>query len=142
MVSIIIATHGKLAEGLLDSLELITGMKDNIRTLSLERSMDVTEYGRILSDTVKEMDDLSGVIVFTDLFLASPYNQAVLGYRNIGKDDKYYVVSGVNLPMLIEAVDLRAMGKDISEIVAEAVENGKEGIHNFMGEYGQSLSVS
>ena len=119
MVSIIIATHGKLAEGLLDSLELITGMKDNIRTLSLERSMDVTEYGRILSDTVKEMDDLSGVIVFTDLFLASPYNQAVLGYRNIGKDDKYYVVSGVNLPMLIEAVNLRAMGKDISEIVAE-----------------------
>ena len=82
--------------------------------------MDVTEYGRILSDTVKEMDDLSGVIVFTDLFLASPYNQAVWGYRNIGKDDKYYVVSGVNLPMLIEAVNLRAMGKDISEIVAEA----------------------
>ena len=113
MVSIIIATHGKLAEGLLDSLELITGMKDNIRTLSLERSMDVTEYGRILSDTVKEMDDLSGVIVFTDLFLASPYNQAVLGYRNIGKDKKYYVVSGLNLPMLIEAVNLRAMGKDI-----------------------------
>ena len=72
-------------------------------------------------------------IVFTDLFAASPYNQAALCANRI-KDVKIQLITGVNLPMIIEAINARMMGQDIEQITDAAFETAKVGIKNFWDE--------
>ena len=139
MIGLIVTGHGNFASGLTSSLKLIAGEPKNYVAVDFLESYSVDDLERELTKALDELKDCEGVLVLSDLGGGSPFKTAVMvGYPRGNVE----VVAGTNLPMLIEAVNLRAMGKDISEIVAEAVENGKEGIHSFMGEYGQSLSVS
>ena len=58
-------------------------------------------------------------------------------------NDKYHLL---DIDENDKEISVKEAVKDVKPVsythLAEAVENGKEGIHNFMGEYGQSLSVS
>ena len=141
MVGLLITGHGHFATGLGSSLRLITGNTENIEYVDFEADHSTETLAHNLNQAFDKLKDCDGVLVLSDLAGGSPFKTAV-ECKFARPEQKIEVIAGSNLPMLIEAVNLRAMGKDISEIVAEAVENGKEGIHNFMGEYGQSLSVS
>ena len=130
MVGFVIATHGKLASGFLDAVKLIIGEQENIGVFE---GNDVSEFGLKLEKLIRKEDDGDGVIVFTDLFAASPYNQAALCANRI-KDVKIQLITGVNLPMIIEAINARMMGQDIEQITDAAFETAKVGIKNFWDE--------
>ncbi|MCZ2731783.1 hypothetical protein [Lacticaseibacillus rhamnosus] len=49
-------------------------------------------------------------------------------------DVKIQLITGVNLPMIIEAINARMMGKDIDQITDAAYETAKIGIKNFWDE--------
>lgn len=133
MVGFVIATHGKLASGFLDAVKLIIGEQENIGEIGLFEGNDVSEFGLKLEKLIRKEDDGDGVIVFTDLFAASPYNQAALCANRI-KDVKIQLITGVNLPMIIEAINARMMGHDIEQITDAAFETAKVGIKNFWDE--------
>ena len=133
MVGFVIATHGKLASGFLDAVKLIIGEQENIGEIGLFEGNDVSELGLKLEKLIRKEDDGDGVIVFTDLFAASPYNQAALCANRI-KDVKIQLITGVNLPMIIEAINARMMGQDIEQITDAAFETAKVGIKNFWDE--------
>ena len=78
MVGFVIATHGKLASGFLDAVKLIIGEQENIGEIGLFEGNDISEFGLKLEKLIRKEDDGEGVVVFTDLFAASPYNQAAL----------------------------------------------------------------
>ena len=109
MVGFVIATHGKLASGFLDAVKLIIGEQENIGEIGLFEGNDVSEFGLKLEKLIRKEDDGDGVIVFTDLFAASPYNQAALCAN-------------------------RMMGQDIEQITDAAFETAKVGIKNFWDE--------
>lgn len=131
MVGFLIATHGKLAEGLLDSMTLIAGKQEKIETLSITHETSIEEFEVEMAQTIQSLDDGSGVIVFTDILLASPFNKATSCYRTIGNAHKFMVLSGVNLPMLLEAFSSRISGKNLDDITKDAVNAGREGVTEF-----------
>lgn len=133
MVGFVIATHGKLASGFLDAVKLIIGEQENIGEIGLFEGNDVSEFGLKLEKLIRQEDEGDGVIVFTDLFAASPYNQAALCASRI-KDVKIQLITGVNLPMIIEAINARMMGQNIEQITNAAFETAKVGIKNFWDE--------
>jgi PTS system mannose-specific IIA component len=127
MVGFVVATHGDLAEGFKSALSLIIGNPEKASFLGLREGNNVDEFGKKIVNEVNALDEGDGVIIFTDLFGASPFNQAAskLGQA---KDHNCKVVTGVSLPMLIEAVNSRMMGTNIEEILKDSLEAGRVGI--------------
>lgn len=131
MVSIIIATHGDFSQGILNAAETIMGKQDYCETLTLFHETSVDDFADEMKTKVEDAFEKSeSVVVFTDLFSATPYNQAAMNGRNRNKE-QYRVVCGVNLPMLVEAFNQRMLQEDIDSITDKAIEAGKTGINEF-----------
>ena len=94
MVGFLIATHGGFARGILDSIELIAGKQERIDTISILHETSIDAFGKELTDKIVELDDGEGVVVFCDLLLASPYNQATMSYRALQGKHEYRILSG------------------------------------------------
>lgn len=124
MIGIIIATHGKFSEEIVKSTELITGPTKNIKTLTLERADNIENFNDQFVKSVEELDEGDGVLVFTDLLGGSPCNVSNLNMRKY----KFQAITGVNFPMLMEAVMSRENDITVEELARKCLEVGKEGI--------------
>lgn len=133
MTGILIVTHGEMANGLMDSLSLIMGDQEACQTLGLKHGDDIGEFNEKIQAGICQLDTGDGVLVLVDLFSASPYNQAALSFNQL-KDHRYRLVSGVNLPMIIEAFNQRMIGSDLETMYQAAMTAGKDGIKEFLEE--------
>lgn len=125
MVGILIVTHGNFGEELLRSAELIVGKQEEVETLGLNHGDDVSELRSKVSEQIKLLDRGKGVLILTDLFGGSPSNVTAANM----KDGYFESLTGVNLPMLIEALDSR-MSEGLEAVVGRASEAGVTGIRN------------
>ena len=93
------------------------GTTNNIATVNLNPGDDVQELGTTIESAIKEVNQATGVIVLTDLVSASPYNQSVLITNGLEPElqEKVYVVGGVNLPMLLEAINHQILSTPVEE---------------------------
>jgi PTS system mannose-specific IIA component len=130
MAGIIVVTHGKMSEGIIDATNLIFGEIENLETINLLPKDEVSDLqGKILA-AHERVDQGDGVIIMVDLMSASPFNQASMAVNSLSpeKQEKTIVLTGVNLPMILEAANQNLIGADIED-AATAIENtGKEGI--------------
>ena len=127
MIGIVVMSHGGLAEGLVSASEVIMGPAQQVRTLSLRREGSVDELSSDFERVVNEVDTGDGVIVLCDLFGGSPCNVASMGLRSARN---YHLVSGANLPMLIEAINSRDEGLSPAALAQRCVESSHEGIRH------------
>lgn len=128
MFGIIIATHGQMSEGLKDAADVIVGMVDGIKTHSLVKGANVENLGQDLMTSIKEADEGEGVIIFTDLVSASPYNQSMIAINQLKDDHNVHVIAGVSLPMLLEAINHQLINTSIEEAVPLIVDQGTNGV--------------
>ncbi|BBM18790.1 PTS fructose transporter subunit IIA [Enterococcus avium] len=130
MLGIVIATHGKLSDGLKDAAEVIVGTTNNIATVNLNPGDDVQELGKQIEAAVKEVDKGAGVIVLTDLVSASPYNQSVLITNSLepGLQANVYVIGGVNLPMLLETINHQILSTPVEETAPAILAQGADSL--------------
>lgn len=71
------------------------------------------------------MDTSGGVLFLVDTWGGSPFNAA----SRIAVDkENYEVVTGVNIPMLVETFMARDDNPTFDELVALALETGREGV--------------
>jgi fructoselysine and glucoselysine-specific PTS system IIA component len=97
---ILIATHGKFAEGIKDSLQMITGIYDDIEAICAYSQKDI-DYRDLIESKVKEHDySTSNLLVITDLVGGSVNNE----FMKYIKDYPFYLVGGLNLGLLLELV--------------------------------------
>lgn len=127
MLGIVIVTHGALCEGLKSALEVIIGDTSNIATVSLQAQDDVNNLSEKIISAINEIDNEDGVVIACDVMCASPYNQALISKHKINKDN-IKIITGVNLPMLMELVNQQFVSADIDEAIVKSVESGKQGI--------------
>lgn len=126
MVGIIVMTHGSLSEGIVDAAELITGPVTQVETLSLRREDNVNDLNAAFLAALDRVDTGDGVLVLTDLLGGSPCNVASMNLR----ERSYRVLSGVNLPMFIEALSSRDTVASPEELQAACQEAGAQGVNN------------
>jgi PTS system mannose-specific IIA component len=124
MVGIVIATHGRLGEGLLDAMQMIAGEQERVETVALKEGDSIDELKEKLLNAVKQIDDGSGVLVFVDMFGASPSNAAAYLLN-----EHVEIVTGVNLPMLLEIANFRE-NSSLEELTTSAMNAGVESIKN------------
>ena len=124
-MKILLATHGNLGEGILESYQMISGETENIKTVKLTKS-GIGDFKEKLRNQLNELTVTEKVLVLCDLKGGTPYNESFMySLENPGKIE---VVTGVNLPMLIEIGFLAESGTETSYLVDTAVNVGKESI--------------
>ena len=95
---IIIASHGRFAEGIMDSLKMIAGEQDHVEPLCayIDRSVD---YSARIRQLVADHDyEKQALLVITDLLGGSVNNE----FMRFTEDYPFYLVSGLNLSLLLE----------------------------------------
>lgn len=125
MVGILLMSHGRMAEGMLDSSKLFFGDDiPQIKALCLMASDNPEEFDEKIRAAVEEIDDGQGVIAMCDLLGGTPCNRSALVLN-----DRLQVITGMNFSILLELLGKRMSVNDISEIdIPELIQVGKDGI--------------
>lgn len=137
MVGVIIVTHGEMAKGIESSIELIIGKQKQFATIGLYEGENFEEFKLKIKKTVEELDTGKGVIALVDLFGASPYNAVAYNMTSFQENNiPLRLVTGVNLPMVIEILMAREAVSNSHELYPTALSSGKEGIKEALEELG------
>ena len=117
MVGIIIASHGEFAEGILQSATMIVGEQENVAAVVLQPSEGPDDIRKKIEEAAASFDT-DEVLVLADLWGGTPFNQANSIYEQ--NKDKWAIVAGLSLPMLIEALTGR-YSRNESHAIARAI---------------------
>ncbi len=126
MVGIILATHGEFAEGILQSGTMIFGEQENVKAITLMPSEGPEDIKAKMEAAIASFDSQDEVLFLVDLWGGTPFNQAN-GLYELHKD-KWAIVAGLNLPMLIEAFSSRFTMESAHEIAANILAPAQEGV--------------
>ncbi|MDT8718965.1 PTS mannose transporter subunit IID [Clostridium sp. 19966] len=133
MVALIIGTHGRASEEILKSAEMIFGKQENVATVTFETGEGTDDLIRKYNEKLNELDTSSGVIFMVDLFGGSPFNAAS---AIAAKQDDMDVVTGVNIPMILEtfvsreSMDVKNLINLSKEAAAASIKTLKEMLSN------------
>lgn len=124
MIGILIVTHRQLGDALIDCSEFILGNRpDALDAISIDLSENAGDLRHKLESGIKKLKADGGVLILTDMFGGTPSN---LSYSFL-EDGRIEVISGVNLPMVIKAVNMR-QGKTLAELAGQLESFGKRSI--------------
>ncbi len=123
MVGILIVSHGAFGESLIHCASHVLGKRPlYVRQLGVTVHDDPDEILPVAEDLIRFLDQGKGVLVFTDIFGATPANIA----NRLLVPGKVEGISGVNLPMLIRALTYRT--EPLETVIQKALSGGTEGV--------------
>lgn len=124
MTGIVIVTHSNLGSALIEAAEFIFGDRlEATIAVSIDLNEDVEKLRKEISEAIKAVSRQDGVIVLTDMFGGTPSN---LSYSFL-EEGKIEVLSGVNLPVLIKAINSRKK-MQLAELAVTLEAYGKKSI--------------
>lgn len=121
-VGILLLTHGRLGEALVECARHVLGGKipDQVAILSAGQDEPVDEVEAKARQLLVNLDQGGGVLVLTDLLGATPARVAA----RLIEPGKVEALSGVSLPMVLRAINYR--NRLLSALVKKALLAGTE----------------
>ncbi len=125
-VSILTITHGKVGHELLATAKSMLGntLPLTCETLSVSETCNPDELVIKAQQICKIIDQGEGVLVLTDIFGSTPSN--ICNKLKNDKSLKVHVLAGLNLPMLVRAMNYPKL--ELNEIVEKALSGAHDGI--------------
>lgn len=124
-IAIVIGTHGWAAEQLIKTAEMLLGEQQNVGWIDFVPGENAETLIEKYQARLTDLDTSKGVLFLVDTWGGSPFNAAS---RIVVDKENYEVIAGVNIPMLVEAFMARDDDPSFDELVAVAVETGREGV--------------
>lgn len=124
-IAIVIGTHGWAAEQLLKTAEMLLGEQENVGWIDFVPGENAETLIEKYNAQLEKLDTSKGVLFLVDTWGGSPFNAAS---RIVVDKEHYEVVAGVNIPMLVETLMSRDDNPTFDDLVAHAVETGREGV--------------
>lgn len=124
MEVIIIASHGELAKGMKSTIKMISGLDDNVVAFCMLDGMTPNTIMSEVESFVNSNEKYTKFIMFSDL-LGGSVNTSLI--KLLDKED-FYLVSGMNLPLILEIA--LSMEEDIDKRIDHALEVAKESMKN------------
>ena len=125
MLGIILASHGRFADGIKECAQLIFGEQEKFESVCLLASMGPDEFRQKLKDAIKAVDS-EEILFLVDLWGGTPFNQSSNLFE--GNEEKWAIVAGMNLPMVIEALSERFTADKSHDVAKAIVGSAKEGV--------------
>jgi PTS system mannose-specific IIA component len=124
MIGIVIVTHSNLGDALIEATEFIIGQRPEITvSVSINVNQNADKMREKIVAAIKDVDMQAGVLILTDMFGGTPSN---LSYSFL-EEGHVEVISGVNLPMLIKAINSREE-KELTQLAVDLEAFGKKSI--------------
>ena len=128
-IGIIIASHGEFAAGIHQSGSMIFGEQEKVQVVTFMPNEGPDDLYAKLTNALDAFDADDEVLVLADLWSGSPFNQAsrLAGER---PDRKFAIITGLNLPMLIQAYTERLINADagVEAVAANIIKEAREGV--------------
>lgn len=116
-VGVVVVTHGNFGIELVRAAETVLGEQERCFGVCVDVNREVGSTVEVLRSLAKKADAGAGVLLLTDLFGGSPTTLSL----SLLKKGEIEVITGVNLPMIIKALQSRAMKlQEVATVVREA----------------------
>jgi PTS system mannose-specific IIA component len=124
MIGIVVVTHSQLGEALIEAAEFIVGNRpEGVVSVSIDLNQNADKLREKVAAGIKKAGREEGVLLLTDMFGGTPSN---ISYSFL-EEGQVEVLSGVNLPILVHALNSRVkMG--LSELAASLETVGRKSI--------------
>jgi mannose PTS system EIIA component len=123
MIGILIVSHGAFGESLIHSASHVLGKRPlYLRQLGVTVHDDPDAILPVAEDLIRFLDQGQGVLILTDIFGATPSNVA----SRLLRPGRVEGISGVNLPMLIRALNYRE--EPLAALLEKAISGATEGV--------------
>ncbi len=124
MIGVLVVTHCRLGDALLEAADFILGERPEAMTaVSIDLKENADKLRNKIADAIKKLKSDDGILILTDMFGGTPSN---LSYSFL-EEGRIEVISGVNLPMLIRAASARK-NQSLSELATNLEAFGKKSI--------------
>jgi mannose PTS system EIIA component len=125
MIGFVLVAHGELAASMVAAVAHVThGAPPQLRSVDVKADMDCGLLEAQLREAIGAVDDGSGVIVFSDIYGATPANMAT----RVLRPGHVEGIAGMNLPMVIKALGIRQ--QPLAQVVETAIERGAVSVVN------------
>lgn len=121
---VLIATHGQLCQELIATAEMILGSQTHLEALPLLPGADPADYKEAMSAFIRK--HTGNAVILVDLVGGTPYNTAI----KLSREFEVIAIAGVNLPMLIQALELRSSAKDPLEFARDVAAAAVAGVQD------------
>lgn len=125
MIGIVLASHGDFAKGIQMSAEMIFGQQEKLMAVCLQPSEGPEDIRKKIEDAIASFQE-EQILILCDLFGGTPFNQAN-GLIH-GHEESWAIVTGMNLPMVIEALASRLSMETAHEVASHIITTAKEGV--------------
>lgn len=123
MVGLIIVTHGDLAKALLATAEMIIGPLEQVEPVAIYAKEGLNDLEKKLKLAIEKTKSPEGILILIDVFGGSPATASL----SFVDEYKIKVISGVNLPIILEVATHRKTG-DLEKLAALALAVGQKSI--------------
>lgn len=128
-IGIIIASHGEFAAGIHQSGSMIFGEQEKVQVVTFMPNEGPDDLHAKFIAAMNTFDADDEILVLADLWSGSPFNQAS---RVAGEhpERKFAIITGLNLPMLIQTYTERMMDANagVEQVVANIIKESKDGV--------------
>lgn len=123
--NIVLISHGKMADGVKSSLEMIIGKQEHVYAVSLKEDGDNIQFE---NDLVKTMKALKGrTLIISDLLGGTPCNVAVKNYL---ENEEIDIMAGMSLPLVIEsALNAYATPNELLKLTSAGIVDVKKAMN-------------
>jgi PTS system ascorbate-specific IIA component len=123
MIGILIVAHDTLGDSLVKAVTHVLGTRPaQFEVVSVAAADDPLALLPAARSAVDRLDTGDGVVVFSDIFGATPSNLA----GKLVRPGHIELIAGVNLPMLVRAFTYRT--RDMDMLIKKAISGGCEGV--------------
>jgi len=138
-------THGEMANGVMDAVRIIVGEDEEKERLHIQKVIlgEGESPETLVIEITQRVEQMAqkgfgGVLILTDLYGSSTTNAGVktMLSENAKVNEKFQiaVVTGFNLPMVLELIPVLNDAESIKELTKLAVETGMKSIINVSDE--------
>lgn len=125
MINLILISHGSFAAGIREAAEMILGEQENLEVFGLFPGDTLESFSAKIEKAVDRFENPKNTLILSDLPCGTPSNTALM----MALKHHVYVLSGCNLPMVVEILSMRTeVGMD--ELIEIASQAGRDGIVN------------
>ncbi|MGL5656618.1 MAG: PTS sugar transporter subunit IIA [Fusobacteriaceae bacterium] len=127
MFRIIVVGHGKFGYGMKKTVEMVLGKQPKIDFFNFEEGKSTKILEEKMKKSINKMGNKKGTLILTDIKGGTPFNISSTISNEIKNIE---VIGGCNMPMIIEALDIRE-SVDLKGALEKIIISAKEEIEAF-----------
>ena len=126
IINILLLSHGYLAKELYETANLIVGETSMLNYISLPAGANLVEYEQKVYREINSKKN--NLLILLDLFGGTPFMTVSKVLGKMENWNNIEVITGVNLPMLLEVLNLASNNEKLENLKNVAIQMGNTGI--------------